>query len=67
MKSKQPMSETLKALKSISDSYEEDMENLRKLPKTDLNISCLFYYENFLDQLEKVRESYINEIQARNS
>lgn len=61
------MSKTKQAIRSIEINYEEDLKNLQKLPKSDLNTSCVFYYETFLGQLQKIREAYEDETKSENN
>lgn len=61
------ISKTQQAIKSVETNYQEDLENLKKLPKSDLNTSCVFFYESFLDQLQKIREAYEDEIKSENN
>lgn len=55
------MSKTLKKLDNLTEEYEKNVERMKKLPKGELNDSCVFFYEVFVDELIKVKEVYQEE------
>jgi len=59
------MKKTIKKIDKLIGEYEENAKQVRKLPVSDLNGTCVFYCEVFVDELEKLKEVYLEEHESQ--